>query len=140
MSVHASRRRAQVSLEFVIVAGFAVLLLVAMLTIALAQIRTATTEGTQSGMYDVALSIQQELLTARSVGDGYEREFTLPGTIQGRTYAISLLPDGNASIVLVTLAGKQASVRAPRCDGTLARGTNRIVTTSTAITCAPVVP
>ncbi len=131
-------RRAQVSLEFIVIAGFAILLLVAMLTIALAQLRTATNEGTLSGMQDVALTVQQELLTARSVGDGYTREFTLPADIQGRRYTLELLPDNNATVVRVSLAGQEISAVAPRCSGTLRYGNNMLTTVNGTILCAPV--
>ncbi len=132
------KTRAQVSLEFIIVAGFAVLLLIALLTITLSQVRSAVTEGTLSGMEDIALSIQQELLTARSVGDGYERSFTLPADIQGRRYTVALQPDGNATVVTIGLAGREISARAPRCDGTLRYGTNRITTQNGTISCSVV--
>jgi hypothetical protein len=122
------------------VAGFAVVMLVGMLAIALVQIRSATNDGTYAGISDVALTAQQEILTARSVGEGYERVFNLPVDVQGRAYAITLAADGNTSVVTVSLGSAQTSVRTPRCDGSLARGTNRITTTNTTITCAPVVP
>ena len=132
-------RSAQVSLEFIIVAGFAIVMLIAMLTIVLGQVRSAVNEGTLSGMEDVALTVQQELLTARSVGDGYERRFNLPADIQGRRYVLSLLSDGDASVVTVTLAGREISARAPRCEGTLRHGTNILATANGTITCAPAV-
>lgn len=128
----------QVSFEFIIVLGASIALLIVLLTVTAYQLRTATTDATLAGMDDITQSVQLELLTARSVGDGYTRTFTLPERIQRRAYTLELENDGpEQSIVTLTTAGRNISVATPPCTGTLAPGTNTIVTNETGIWCNP---
>jgi hypothetical protein len=140
LSSHLCKRlrapRAQISVEFIIVAGTAILLLVALLSIAAYQLTSATTDETLAAMEDLTRSIELELLTARSVGDGYTRSFTLPSRIQGRQYTLALASDGDAvSVLTLTTAGRNQSIAVPRCTGTLSPGLNTFATVNGTIRC-----
>ena len=128
--------RAQVSLEFLLILGFAIFLLVAMLSIAAYELSNATTETTLSSMQDIGDTIQLELLTARSVGDGYNRTFELPQRIQSRQYTLQVQTDNfTSSVISITTAKRTISVRTPYCNGTLVPGYNRIGTMNGTIRC-----
>lgn len=131
-------RTGQVSFEFIIVLAASVALLIVLLAVTAFQLRTATTESTLRGMDDIAQSIQLELLTAQSVGEGYTRTFMLPERIQRRAYTITLENDGvERAVITVSTAGRNLSTLAPTCTGTLAPGQNTIVTNTSGRWCNP---
>lgn len=115
--------------------GASVFLLTALLIITAYQLRTATTDATIEGIVDITQSIQLELLTARSVGDGYARAFQLPYRIQGRAYEITVENDNETAVVTVTTAGRSIGIRTPACNGTLAPGWNNLTTANGSILC-----
>lgn len=119
-------RTAQVSLEFLSLMSFALLLLVVMLVISYRTLSTTATQATYDGMQDVAQSIRLELVTASALPDGYYRSYQLPVEIQKRYYTITNTIDGNSSVIVVQFAEHQVSVRAPACNGTFNPGTNTI--------------
>jgi hypothetical protein len=71
---------------------------------------------------DSAIVIQNELVLAAQVEDGYKRSITVPDEINGKPYTLNLI---NNSLTLSTDRSTY-SVRIPKVRGTLDKGINNI--------------
>ena len=117
--------RAQIAIEYVFVQGFALLILIGLLTTLLA-VQSRTNEDIASQQAeDIAAQIQQELVLASSVHNGYERTVVLPANIQGQDYSIELA----ASAVYVRVGDYNAIQPIPSVNGTMSPGENTITNT-----------
>ena len=128
--------KAQVSLEFIITMGFAVLMLVSLLAIGAEQLNTAVNDKQVIALNDVCLVVQQELTTAAAVHDGYSRNFTLPATIRNKPYIIAENSTGQVGVYTITTGSLTQSIRAPPCNGTLQPGKNTLRTQGGVILCS----
>ena len=129
--------RGQVSIEFLTIMILAVVFLVSMLAIGAMKITEAADEARKVTVENIAYSIQQELLTANTVHDGYTRNFFLPVDVQKRTYVISMRNATNASVVTISSRNVVYTVGGPLCTGFLQPGTNRIQKINETIYCNP---
>lgn len=130
-------RRAQVTLEFFIVFGLASMMLVLMLVVAAYKLEEAADERRLVSGSDVADTIQYELLTASTLTNGYKRTLSLPTKLENKPYTITLLQDGNTSIVTLDSYRFRQSVPTPYCNGTLAPGVNTILKHDDMLWCNP---
>ena len=121
-------QKAQAALEFILV--FAIMTLFA--TLFFIMIFADTSQGRlkndQETVDDMANFLQQELITAEKVEDGYIRNFTLPEKIGGKDYSIY---DGE--YMLIVNMGKVSSVKGiPKVRGNFTiNAMNTIVKNST---------
>jgi hypothetical protein len=118
--------KAQISLEFLLTMGIGVALLVGFLWIGSYQLDTTLDEWRARSIDDAAASIQQELITAQRVQDGYSRTFALPRRLSNQDYTITMEAAGAFSVVTLRTPGTALSVRTPHCNGTLQPGTNTL--------------
>lgn len=117
-------RRAQSSLEFVIVIGAMVLFLILLLAGISEQQGIKAAQERTFLVKDLAISVQHELVLAAGARDGYERVFELPQTLINQEYAISLV---EGLVYVATADGKQSlALPVPTINGTLVKGNNRI--------------
>lgn len=107
--------RAQVAIEFLLVAGIASLILVGLLTTLLHSQSQATSEATNQALSNAADRLQEEFLLAAQVRDGYQRTFTLPARVAGQDYTVS---QTNNSITLQAHPWTQ-SRQTPAFQGTI---------------------
>jgi hypothetical protein len=129
--------RAQASIEFTLIMGFATVLLVTFLGIAAFHLRTVSTERYDEQTRDIAFTVQQELLTAQAVHDGYNRTFTLPQRIANTPYTLTLINDSTVSVVHITWKQTDFTVRTPLCIGTLQPGRNYLSKQNDTLYCNP---
>jgi len=71
---------------------------------------------------DMAFVVQNELVLANQVEDGYSRGFPLPEKLEGRTYSMVIV--GNS--LTITTEKAAYSVRIPNVQGNIAKGVNNI--------------
>lgn len=88
------KRNAQVGIEFILLTIFSLFLLLVLLTSLSSVLTTKTKQKAYFEVNDIAISIQQEILLASELHDGYTREFYVPKTVRGLDFSLSL---GNAS-------------------------------------------
>lgn len=93
----------QSSIEFVILVTAVLFFLIAFFVFIQEKIAVATYESTSVAVREVALTVQDEINLASSAQDGYSRQFTLPPTVNGFDYEISITDN---SVYIITLDGK----------------------------------
>jgi len=84
-------RRAQTSMEFVILTGFMLLAFLSFYIVIQSKLVEANTENTDNAAKQAELLVVNELRVAESVPDGYYREFELPPKINAMNYNISIM-------------------------------------------------
>ena len=116
------RSKAQVSAEFFIFLGLAFLIAIAFELASLEQLNDFRLQKENEAVKDLALKLQQELLIAANVEEGYLRIFEIPDNLEGINYSLS------AQNSTITVKSKNAFylVSIPRVVGNVNKGTNLI--------------
>ena len=83
-------RKAQTSMEFVILTGFMLLAFLTFYIVIQGQLVAANRDTTDNAAKDVETLVVNELKVAESVTDGYCRNFELPQRVNGINYNISI--------------------------------------------------
>ncbi len=97
--------RAQSALEFVIVVMAMLFLFVGLLVFVQERIASSKYESLSVAVREVALTVREEISLAQLSTDGYSRQFTLPGNINGYDYKINVTED---SVYVRTDDGRHA--------------------------------
>lgn len=115
--------KAQISMEFFILVGLALLIAIAFEIASLDQLKDFRDQKESEAVKDVALKIQRELLLAATVEDGYVRVFELPDRLDSTiNYSLTILN----STLFVQSKNSFYSVAIPKVAGNLSRGINNI--------------
>lgn len=116
-------RRAQITVEFTLMMGFAFIFLIGLLIVvqSYASAYRETLEAEELAHWTDFL--QRELLLAASVQDGYTRHFELPLNIKGQSYVVNNTEPG---IALVLADGRSHARRTPAYTGTFGPGDNTL--------------
>jgi hypothetical protein len=115
-------KKAQSAFEFLLLVGvvfFAVVILVAASYSNIAKLRE---ERDFLITRDTAFVVQNELVLANVVEDGYSRSFLVPDELDGQQYSMMIV--GNSLTVSTQKASY--SVRIPSVQGTIAKGWNNL--------------
>jgi hypothetical protein len=101
-------RKAQTSMEFVILTGFMLLAFLIFYIVIQSKLVEANDNNMDASAEQVELLVVNELKLAESVTDGYYREFELPSKINGIDYNIYITP-GVASTpeIVIKYNGKE---------------------------------
>lgn len=117
--------RGQVVIEFLIITGIA--MIVGMLYLALSAnlMMTKSEEQRIAALNDIGYMIQDEIILATTVQDGYSRTFTIPEKASRFTYEVALT---SPTTVTLQSGSVTANYRIPEVDAgsTLAKGENTI--------------
>lgn len=114
--------RAQFALEYLFIHGFALLLLIGLLSTTLVVESRASQDAREQQAESIASQIQQEILIASSVRDGYQREILLPANIHSHPYEIEISP----TAVFVSVDDYQAVRTIPTITANMSPGRNVI--------------
>ncbi len=127
--------RAQVSLEFIIVMGMAVLMLVVLLTVGSSKLEDAAYTRRLTMTQDILSTVQFELITALSVHDGYNRTFDLPLLLDGQPYVLTQTNDTTTAVLTVERGSIRQSAAIPLCTGSIVAGQNTITKENGSLRC-----
>jgi uncharacterized protein (UPF0333 family) len=84
-------KKIQVSVEFVLVFSLLAVFVTLFLGMIFVNMSQARSQNEVELVSDLANSIQQEVVLAANVEDGYQRNFTLPSTLGGKDYSVEFL-------------------------------------------------
>jgi uncharacterized protein (UPF0333 family) len=93
-------RRGQTSLEFIVLAGFMLFVFTAFIFVVKERSNIANQQVRYNELSSVAQSLNQEVINAYRVQDGYTRTFEIPNTINGEQYTIKVTD--NSELTLTT--------------------------------------
>lgn len=114
--------KAQISAEFYVFLGLAFLIAIAFEIASLEQLSDFRLQKENEAVKDLALKLQQELLVASTVEDGYVRAFQIPDNIENINYSLST----QNSTITVKSKNSLYIVSIPKVVGNVSKGTNTI--------------
>ena len=114
--------KAQISAEFFVLLGLAFLIAIAFEFASLDQLNDFRIKKENEAVKDLGLKLQQELLIAATVEDGYARTFTIPDTLDRINYTLTT----KNSTITVESAHGRFIVSIPKAVGNVSRGANTI--------------
>jgi hypothetical protein len=101
-------RKAQTSMEFVILTGFMILAFLVFYIVIQSKLVEANRDSADKAAKQAELLVVNELRVAESVIDGYYREFELPQKINGMNYNISIMSGvGGTPEIVIHYNGKE---------------------------------
>jgi hypothetical protein len=101
-------RKAQTSMEFVILTGFMLLAFLIFYTVIQAKLVEANKDNIDVAAKQIETLVVNELKIAESVSDGYYREFELPQEVNGMNYTVQIMPGvGNTPEIVVQYNGRE---------------------------------
>jgi hypothetical protein len=123
-------RKAQSSFEFLLLVGIVFLFVVIFVGATYTDVATLSKKREFLAVKDIAMVMQNELVLAAQVEDGYKRSFELPEDINGKPYSAVIV----ANSLTVSTDSATYAVRIPSVVGNLAKGLNNITKESNIVT------
>ncbi len=118
-------RAAQIAVEFSFMVMLAFVFFAVVLILVAAYLRYTSRQTGLAALQDEASSLQQELLLASNVQDGYRRTILIPDELDGRPYSIA----NDASLLTLSFDdGTTYSRDIPPVSGSFAIGSDTIRT------------
>ncbi len=115
-------RRAQYALEFVIMVSFGLIIGLIFMSVLAASLYDSSEEQRRSSLNDIGYHIQDELILASMVEDGYKRNISLPQKADRFTYTITSTPYG----VTLGSGNQKLFFPTPEFSGGFSKGNIRI--------------
>lgn len=115
-------RKSQSALEFVILTSFMLLAILGFFAITSSKVLESREESDRKVAEDIAKLAYREIEIAKSVNDGYVRVFSMPETINGVDYTISIID--NREIVVNYLNQEYIEFMPSNVTGSISKGTN----------------
>ena len=101
-------KKAQTSMEFVILTGFMLLAFLVFYVVIQAKLVEANRDSMDTAAKQIETLVVNELTVAESVTDGYYRVFELPERVNGMDYNIEIIPGvNNTPEIVVQYNGKE---------------------------------
>lgn len=124
-------RKAQTSLEFVVLTGFMILAFLTFYIVIESKLLVANRDTVDMAVKQVENLVVNEIKVAESVTDGYYREFELPQRVNGIDYTVSIIAGvGNTPEIVTKYGGKERVYFVPQAyvdnDSTVGKGLNNI--------------
>lgn len=85
------KTNSQFAIEFIMLIAFMFIVFLGFIAIISSKVLDAKENERQKIAEDIATLVKNEIDLARSVSEGYSRTFTLPYTIEGNSYTISII-------------------------------------------------
>lgn len=114
--------KAQVSVEFIVFVGIGFIILLIFLASSIEKMNEFNTEKEFVLLKDVAYKVQNEIVLASIVNDGYMRTFNIPERLDTADYNISI----TGRTLIAQSANYDYVLQLPDANGTLAKGNNTI--------------
>lgn len=116
--------KSQSAVEFITLASFMLLVSVGFFAVISSNISEAQNEGNKKVAEDISVFAYKEIETAKSLNDGYVRVFTMPQTVNGVAYNISIID--NRELVVNYLGNEYVRFLPSNVTGNIEKGSNII--------------
>lgn len=116
--------KSQSAMEFIILASFMLLFILGFFAVASSRMLEAREEGNRKIAEDIANFAYREIEIAKSVSDGYARIFSMPQTVNGVSYDISIID--NRELVIDYSGYEHIKFLPSNVTGSIMKGVNKI--------------
>lgn len=117
-------KKSQVSMEFFILVGTALLMVILFSSVSLDHLKDFENQREQNLIKDMALKLQTEIYLAATSEEGYKRQFEIPEKLEDIINYSVVIKNNNSLIVYTSKSLFTVSV--PQIDGSISKGTNNI--------------
>ena len=117
-------QKSQSAMEFIVLASFMLLVILGFFAVTSSRILEAKEEGDRKIAEDIAALAYNEIEIAKSVNDGYIRNFVMPQTVNGVNYSISITD--NTELVANYLGIEHVKFLPANVTGNITKGNNKI--------------
>lgn len=118
----AKRIKAQASLEFMILCGLGLLIVISTITFATEELGKISIEKEEKLIINLANQINREINFAANSKNGYERTFKLPNKIEKYDYSIEIVNN----YIIIKTKNLNHEFKANEFNGNIVKGTNII--------------
>lgn len=116
--------KSQSATEFIVLASFMLLVILAFVAVASSKMLDAREEANRKIAEDIAGIAYREINTAKSVNDGYTRNFSLPAAVNGVNYTITITD--NRELTVNYLGYEYLEFLPSNVTGNISKGSNKI--------------
>ena len=116
--------KSQSAMEFVLLATFMLMVMLGFFAVTSSRFLEAKEEGNKKVAEDIANFAYREIEIAKSVNDGYIRAFSMPQTVNGVNYTLSVID--NKEIVVDYLGYEYVKFLPANVTGNVVKGSNRV--------------
>ena len=117
------KKRAQGTIEFILIFGAILFFFIAFFSIIQRNISNQNEDKEKILLQSIALDVRDEINMAAESSDGYSRNFTLPENILGKDYEINI----SDNFVYVSTEKNGFVYRISQVSGSIQKGINRII-------------
>ncbi|MBW2990349.1 hypothetical protein KY348_01450 [Candidatus Woesearchaeota archaeon] len=117
-----NKRKAQIAIEFVLVVGLAMVVLIVFAGVIYYLSFNYSEEKNINRLTDLGYSLQNELILASEVEPGYERTIIIPNKIGGINFSINQTDND----LVITYRSVELLFTIPQVNGKFDKGTNKI--------------
>lgn len=118
------KTKAQFAIEFIVLIAFMFLIFVGFIAVITSKIIEAKENERQGIAEDIAALARNEIDLAKSVSNGYSRDFKLPAKVEGNIYTIEII--GNRELVVNYIDKEYVSFLPENVEGNINPGANTI--------------
>jgi len=118
------KHNAQFAIEFIVLIAFMFLVFVGVIAVVTSKVLEAKENERQNIAEDIATLVKNEIELAKSVTDGYTRNFNLPFRIKGNTYSIEIID--NRELVVNYIDKEHVLFLPQNVKGNVSDGLNEI--------------
>lgn len=116
--------KAQVGIEFILITIFSLFMLLVLLSSITSISANKSKQKAYFEVNDIAASIQQEILLASELHDGYRREFYVPETVRNLEYSLFLGNASSGNHLRVAFDTQERYYLLPPINGSIQKGIN----------------
>ena len=116
--------KSQSAMEFIVLASFMLLVILGFFAVTSSRVLEAKEEGNRKIAEDIAALAYNEIEIAKSVNDGYIRNFVMPQTVNGVNYSISIID--NRELIVNYLDYEHVKFLPSNVTGNIIKGNNKI--------------
>jgi len=122
MSTSQTNNIGQVAMEFLLMTGFSIIMIIILLIVVLNISQSNAESRTYDDIRDFGQALQQELLLASELEDGYIRELDIPLTINSQQYNITIYNSTKYTYMIITYMLQEIYYAVPPIEGEFKKG------------------
>ncbi len=121
-----SKKKSQIAIEFLILLAMSFFIIISFMIIIVSISKTNARIQSFSDIDDLGKSLQQEVMLASQLEDGYIRKINVPVTLNGLDYNISYGESPKEGYIFLGFKDTEAYYFIPKILGNITRGDNYI--------------
>jgi hypothetical protein len=125
-TLQTNKNRGQIAIEFLLLVGLSFAIIIILMISVFYLSEDNTTRKTYTDLMDFGRSLQQELLLASNLEDGYIRPINIPLTVNGLDFNITTGTYNSTGYLILSYKATETFFVVPSVNGSFIKGKNII--------------